>query len=649
MYRWTYRRGLGAIGVMVAAAVCVATAGGGTRAVNAAGSVSVVAHRGGVVEAVEAASDLLLVGEGAELVVYTPDGAQRLGGLLLPALIADIARDGSTAYVAARDGLYVVDVTSATEPTLLRREAAPPLDEFGRVSAVAAADGFAYVGLADDGLWVVDLTGATPGTHVVQAPDDHFVSELYWFGTLLFSVDNASGTPGQPQVWEVSTPGAPVSLGRVNTRDDASGVAAAGGHLFVSTFFEGMAIYAWDPAQPLAATLVGHLAVGTGAFEVALTGDGQRVVLATEAELVVADVSNRAAPWVTVARAAPVGYATRLTSHDGVLFATGGEAGLSATAWEGNGLTLEREIGMRGALLAGTRLGSDVYAAANTQGLLKLSAADPSQPLVSGRAPTGGLAQTVAANDSHVVVGASDEVIVLEAGSLTETGRVTLPDFNQAWGLAVAGETAYVAAGYAGVCAVGVNGGLPKLYACLDTDGEALDVVVEGTRLYVADSGNGVVVVDTTDPEHMQTLGRYADVFALETALVGTQLYVSDFNNGDGRLLLLERGDGAALTLAGQYDTRGFVDDLDTAGDLVYAANQEGLEVLQRLSATSLGEWAWYESAGGASEVVLAGGLAYLMDSVNGLVVLEVSQPGEVPATEPGAVYEVRLPVVSNW
>src|SRR5687767_9262399 len=129
MYRWTYRCVLVVTVLLTVVGLCAMTAGLGTGAATAAGSVSVVRHMGGVVRAVYAADGYVLWGKGAELEVYSADGANRLGGLLLPAIIADIDVDGSTAYVAAGDGLYLVNIANLAQPALLQHIPAPPLED----------------------------------------------------------------------------------------------------------------------------------------------------------------------------------------------------------------------------------------------------------------------------------------------------------------------------------------------------------------------------------------------------------------------------------------------------------------------------------------------------------------------------------------
>jgi hypothetical protein len=650
-----YRLGLAVLVLAAVVGMCAAAAGMGANPATAAGGLSVTRHVGGVAPAVYASAGFLLWGKGAELEVYSADGASRLGGLLLPALITDIAVDGGTAYIAARDGLYLVGLANLSQPALLRRIAAPPLGDLAAVSAVAVAGGFAYVGLEDDGLWVIDLAAASgasnapAGGTVIQAPDHHYVSELYSFAGHLFSVDNASGSPGQPRVWSLSNPSAPADLGRVNTRSDASGLAVAGNYLLISTFFEGLAIYQWNPTQPLTATLASRLPIATGAFDLALTADGQTALLVTEGGLALVDVANRAAPILKEVEPAPVGFASRLAVRADRAFAASGEGALQVFTFSAASLNFAFERGLRGALLAAERSGSAVYLAANSQGLVRLSATNPSSPSLIARVPTGGAAQAVALSGGYVVAGASDEVVLFDGDTLEETGRLALPGFNQAWALAATSDTVYVAAGHAGVCALAVSSGVPKLRACLDTDGEARDVALDGTRLYVADSGNGVVVANVADPDNPQALGRYTSAYALALALAGPQLYVSDFNNGNGRLLLLNRGAGASLNFAAQSDTRGFVRDIETSGDLVYLANEDGLEVLQHSSANSLAGWAWYDSAGGATDVLLLGGQTYLMDGVNGLVILSVTTPAGTPTTQPLiGPYRINMPIVQR-
>jgi hypothetical protein len=295
--------------LLTIAGLNVAAAGPLPAPASALGSISVVRHLGGSVTAVTPTTNYVLWAKGAELEVYSADGASRVGGLLLPELIADIDVDWPQVYVAARDGLYLVDLANPSAPALTQSISAPPLVDLAMVSTVVGVGTYAYVGLADGGLWTVDLAApAGAATASILAPSHHFVSELYHFGDYLFSVDNASGTPGQPRVWSLADPAAPADLGVINTRSDASGLAIVGGRLFLSTFYEGLALYAWDPAQPLAATLLGSLPVAAGAYDLTVTSDGTRAFLAAEGSLLYVDVANPAQPVLLDSVSAPLGY-----------------------------------------------------------------------------------------------------------------------------------------------------------------------------------------------------------------------------------------------------------------------------------------------------------------------------------------------------
>src|SRR5687768_2887945 len=118
MYRWSYRCGLLVTVLVTVVGLSTVTVSLAPTAVDAAGTVNVVRHLGGAVNAVYATANYLLWGKGAELEVYSADGANRLGGLLLPAMIVDLDVDGTTAYVAGTDGLYLVNIANLAQPSL---------------------------------------------------------------------------------------------------------------------------------------------------------------------------------------------------------------------------------------------------------------------------------------------------------------------------------------------------------------------------------------------------------------------------------------------------------------------------------------------------------------------------------------------------
>src|SRR5262245_49106624 len=93
--------------------------------VAAEAGATLVGHLGGAVNGLFATSDHLFIGEGAEFEILTPDGATKLGGVMLPSVIVDIAVAGNQAFVSTSQGLSIVNIGNPQAPTVERSFAAP--------------------------------------------------------------------------------------------------------------------------------------------------------------------------------------------------------------------------------------------------------------------------------------------------------------------------------------------------------------------------------------------------------------------------------------------------------------------------------------------------------------------------------------------
>ncbi len=119
----------------------------------------------------------------------------------------------------------------------------------------------------------------------------------------------------------------------------------------------------------------------------------------------------------------------------------------------------------------------------------------------------------------------------------------------------VAGDTAYVAAGAAGLVVVDIaNRAAPRIVASLDTSGQANDVEVRGGLAFVADHGAGLLVIDVSDPASpallgsVDTPGLALDVDADGDPAQDDLVYLAD---GDGGLLVIDVSAPAAPVIAG--------------------------------------------------------------------------------------------------
>ena len=102
-----------------------------------------------------------------------------------------------------------------------------------------------------------------------------------------------------------------------------------------------------------------------------------------------------------------------------------------------------------------------------------------------------------------------------------------------------------------------------------DTAGWAEEITLsnDGTKAYVADDRNGLVVVDIRDPENLSKLGSYDTAgwaFGVVLSSDGTKAYVADYKNG---LVVIDISNPANPNKLNSYDTAGSAEDITLSND----------------------------------------------------------------------------------
>jgi hypothetical protein len=219
-----------------------------------------------------------------------------------------------------------------------------------------------------------------------------------------------------------------------------------------------------------------------------------------------------------------------------------------------------------------------------------------------------------------------------------------VPTFNDV-ALNSTGTVAVVTLGMAGLWTMDLgNPADPDHVGSLDTAGKAMGVAVSGTKAYVADSGNGIVVVDISVPSAPQVLGSKAIPYrsARDVAVAGTLAYVADQT---GMLYIFDVSNPSNPVLKNPYG-------LSLAGSAGYYIAAEGnWKKVAVISGTATGDYLQIIDVTSASAPVVQGtvmvgpsgsvtgvvfgseGRVYLSAKEEGLKIYDISSP-ETPTLE---------------
>lgn len=275
-------------------------------------------------------------------------------------------------------------------------------------------------------------------------------------------------------------------------------------------------------------------------------------------------------------------------------------------------------------------LGDVAYLADNRGGLRIVDVSDPREPVeVAAYDPQGSTAgQGVAVVGELVFLADGLGLRVLEvadAGAPEEVGFLHTPGF--ATSPLLAGPVLYLADREGGLLAVDVSDpAQPERLSQVFEAGSvrAVDVAISGSHAFVAMHGEGVRVVDVSDPASLREVGAFDTPGVAEAVWVGgDRLYVAD---GESGLRIFDLSVPESPTLLGAYETGAldYARDVVVAGAYAFLAIDGGVLALDVSDPASPFLAGVYETQGGVLGLALAKPYLYLAMGNQGLRILEV-------------------------
>lgn len=276
-------------------------------------------------------------------------------------------------------------------------------------------------------------------------------------------------------------------------------------------------------------------------------------------------------------------------------------------------------------------VGNYVYAALGTAGVAILDISTPTTPTRTGDMVTYGQAVGVAISGNYAYVASVfDELRVFDISTPTAPTEVGSYDgFYVAEGLDVVGNYAYVAAGGDGLQILDVSSPANPTWQGTFASTYAREVVVAGNYAYLADGygSPSFVVVNVANPASPVMAGSYAAPGeAYDVVLDGSTVYLASWSNG---IRLIDVSNPGSPTEIGFYNTTGRAEGVAVAGGYAYIGDTwDGLKIVNVTTPANPALVYAYHSPGEAWDVLVDGSTAYLADRNRGFYVLDVSDPG---------------------
>ncbi len=554
-----------------------------------------------------------------------------------------VAISGDRAYVAAGpEGVVVVDIEDPMDPVL-----AGSCPTGGEARGLALAGTWLLVADGAAGLTVLDLEN--PDQPKLRTSRGHATAAV----AITVSGDRAYLACGGGGLWvaNVQDPLAPTDVASLSLPgSDVRDLALDGDYLYLADEAPGGdGLIAVDVSVPSEPRWLSSLP-GIRVADLAVTGR-QAFLAGREGGFLVADMAEAVLPPLPIARIEVPGAPGRLALAGEHLYVADGEGGclqvVDVTDPTSPALVDPAGIDTPGQARDVAVAGDHLYVADGRPFLSVLDLSDPAHPTTGGIVRSEGgeaeyadvvvsggrvLVTATSQNspdfDGFLEVDVTDPLVPVIAG---DPRRYYLGGWRHSRGIAVVGDSAYVAHGLDGLVVVRLSDNVRASYPI--SGGEPQAVAVAGSYAYVAAGGAGLQIVDVSRaPDDTSIVGAFDTAgFSRDIALAGSLAFVAD---DDGGLYVLDVSDPAAPDSLARYLTTGPVRAVAIDGSHAYlACHNQGLHVLDvgtpdapaRIGVHKQSYWSSYGCA--YTGVTVQDGLAYVADELSGLRIVDVSDP----------------------
>ncbi|MDW8069364.1 MAG: hypothetical protein RML46_10650 [Anaerolineae bacterium] len=577
-----------------------------------------VAQLGGPVLKAVVSGTYAYVGMGPRLIVLNVSDPARpvlLGQSdVLPGIVQDVAVAGNYVYVIGneyRARLWILSIASPNRPTVVNS-----VDFQADAKRMAISGNRAYVTVAGKGLQILDISNPASPQFLGQFPSGSgFVAVsgnyAYVLSPRLYIVDVTNPlSPTQVGIYTYTMPaGGPLS-----------GIAVSGNYAYIAKGNDDLEIVnISDPSRPSPV-----MTFTVNAFGLALSGNYAYV--ADTHALRVLDISNPSNPQVIGFCHLPWGIGGAVALAGDYAYVANDDGGLRIVrVADPRNPTEVARFFVLGYVRGLAKKDRVLYASGFLTHTRILDISDPSRPTPVGFYPAfTGKAFRVEGN--HLYLG-TDRLLILDVSDPARPDLLgqTKATTSTVTGIAVAGNYAYLAIQFYGLCIVDVsNPSSPMQKGCYQNP-SVRAVAVDGNYAYVGGS-NLLAVVDISNPDVPTLRSEYKPFsdWIGGIAVSGDYLYTTAMY----RFRTFRRQDPLTPTLLSTYNLPGGGDALVLRGNLAYVAdNDKGVRVLDLSDPARPVEVGFYDTPGHTFHLDVSGDYIYAADYAGGLTILRFVPP----------------------
>ncbi len=166
----------------------------------------------------------------------------------------------------------------------------------------------------------------------------------------------------------------------------------------------------------------------------------------------------------------------------------------------------------------------------------------------------------------------------------------------------------------------------PTWVSTFNTAGSAVSVAIDGDYGFIGDSNGGLVIVNLTEVTTPTTAANYSSVTSVvEVAVDGNNVFLADSSNG---LEVVDITDLSNPKNLDSYNTLGSVTHgISVDGDLGVVVDDHSVQVVNLTDPTNIAPIGNIATTGTALDVTITGNLAYVADNTSGLAIVDLTDP----------------------
>ncbi len=554
--------------------------------------------------------------------ISSPQDIAIIGYLPLTSYSQCLVQDGSRIYVGTSGGFKIVDITDISNPTILGSSTS------FNCQGIDAEGNYVYIASgSDDIYYIFEVSDPSSIQQLTSQSSAHQTRDVLIDNNILY----VSEMNGGISVVNVSDPSSPQNIGyaQTNTTPSYSKMDIAGDTLIVAS--DSQTIYFVNVSSKTSPVIYKELTFSYSSYDVS-ANDSFVFLAADFIGIIVVNITKPVTPNICSATDRP--EISGIAFRDNIAFITDSNNGLFIlNVTNSNNAQIISSVWLEKPAIDISVLDNVAMISCGYDGYYSIDVSDLENPQIADHEDTVEFVYEIAINGSYAfVANGNDGLRIL---NITDIHNITFVNSISGffvYSVSVNSNLVYLGCsdGFRVVNATDLSN-LQVIYYSSSV-GNTRDVFIEGAYAYLASTTNGVFIFDISISSNIQQIGSIASIGNCQYIyVVNSTAYVA----ADAvELLFINVSNKSEPTLINSYNDSGSPDAIAFHYNSVYLPLlYYSLSVIPVNDPYNIREVGFYDTPYDILDIYSTLNYAFIADSDNGLVIVDVSDPN-IPKLE---------------